>query len=162
MYRTNVSLSLTKGTFMDKTKILQLIREHLENNINVLTESLDSQQSASDMDEGDTLDPEDYSQQSESRDKVMALQIQLDTARAQLSKLEDFSGRKVNGTESGALVETDKNWFYMGIALSSIKAGTKELYGISPDSPAYNAIKGKSIGDKFKIGNADHKIVGIF
>ena len=147
---------------MDKPEILRKVRELLENNINELNRSLDAQQSASDMDEGDTLDPEDYSQQSESRDKVMALRIQLDAARAQLSRLDDFSGRKVNGSESGALIETDKNLFYMGISFSPMKIDGKELYGVSPDSPAFNAIKGKSPGDTVRIGNADHTIQNIY
>ena len=147
---------------MDKSAILRKVRELLESNINELNRSLDAQQSASDMDEGDTLDPEDYSQQSESRDKVMALQIQLDAAHAQLNKLDDFANRKSNGAETGALIETDKNLFYMGISFSPMKIDGKELYGVSPDSPAFNSIKGKSIGDTFRIGNGDHTIQHIY
>ena len=146
---------------MEKRAIMQMIRERLENNVRELTNSLEAQQSASDIDEGDTRDPEDFSQQSESRDKVMALQIQLDTARAQLAKLEDFSGKKINGAETGALVETDKNWFYLGVAFSTLKVDGKELYGVSPDTPAFNVIKGKSKGDHFKIGNNEHTVVNI-
>lgn len=147
---------------MQKTEILQQIREKLEDNIRELTNSLETQRSASNIDEGDTKDPEDFSQQSESRDMEMALQIQLDSAQAQLNRLEEFSGRKSNGTESGALVETDKNWFYMGISFSPMKVGDKELYGVSPDSPAYNSIKGKSSGDRFTIGNNEHRILNVY
>ena len=147
---------------MQKTEIIQQIRRRLEDNIRELTNSLETQRSASNIDEGDTKDPEDFSQQSESRDMEMALQIQLDTALAQLSKLDDFSGRKTNGTESGALVETDKNWFYMGISFSPMRIGDKELYGVSPDSPAFNSIKGKSTGDHFTIGNNDHRILNVY
>ena len=146
---------------MDKKKILQLIREKLENNIHELTSSLDAQRSASDIDEGDTRDPEDFSQQSESRDKEMALQIQLDAAHAQLSKLDDFSGKSVTSADVGALLETDLNWFFMGISFSPISVGGKELYGVSPDSPAFGAMRGKSKGDKFMIGNNEHTIVNI-
>ena len=68
---------------MQKTEIIQLIRGRLEDNIRELTNSLETQRSASNIDEGDTKDPEDFSQQSESRDMEMALQIQLDSANAQ-------------------------------------------------------------------------------
>jgi hypothetical protein len=147
---------------MQKTEIIQLIRGRLEDNIRELTNSLETQRSASNIDEGDTKDPEDFSQQSESRDMEMGLQIQLDTANAQLSKLDDFSGIKTTSAEPGALVETDKNWFYLGISLSHMPVDDKELYGISPDSPAYNSIKGKSSGDHFTIGNNDHKILNVY
>ena len=53
---------------MQKTQIIQLIRGRLEDNIRELTNSLETQRSASNIDEGDTKDPEDFSQQSESRD----------------------------------------------------------------------------------------------
>lgn len=147
---------------MEKSDILRSIRLTLENNVRELENSLEAQRSASDIDEGDTRDPEDFSQQSESRDKVMALQIQLDAARAQLGKLEDLSGKKVNAAEAGALVETDKNWFYMGIPVSAMKVDSKELYGVSPDSPAFNAMKGKSEGETFVIANNEHTILNIF
>ena len=147
---------------MDKKEILQRIRESLENNVRELSNTLESQQSASDIDEGDTRDPEDFSQQSESRDKAMAFQIQLDTARAQLSRLEDFSTKKISGAEPGAIVETDKNLFYLGVSLSPMQIGNKELYGVSPDTPAFNAIRGKSKGDTFKVGTHEHTIKDIY
>lgn len=146
---------------MNKKEILLLIREKLENNIYELTRSLDAQRSASDIDEGDTRDPEDFSQQSESRDKEMALQIQLDAAHAQLIRLDEFSGKMVSIAETGALIETDHNWFFMGISFSPINAGGKELYGVSPDSPAFSAMRGKSEGGKFTIGNNEHTIASI-
>ena len=146
---------------MKKKEILQLIREKLENNIHELNSSLDALKSASDIDEGDTRDPEDFSQQSESRDKEMAMQIQLDAAHAQLSKLDDFSEKMAGTAEAGALIETDRNWFFMGISFSPIGIDGKELYGVSPDSPAFNAMRGMAKGDKFTIGNHEHTIKNI-
>lgn len=152
---------MAKNQHMEKSKILRSIRLTLENNVRELENSLEAQRSASDIDEGDTRDPEDFSQQSESRDKVMALQIQLDAARAQLGKLEDLSGKKITTAEAGALVETDRNWFYMGIPLTSMKIDSKELYGVSPDSPAFNEMKGKTTGETFSIGGNVHVIMSI-
>ena|SRR5688572_24682841 len=153
-------LYLRKMKTMTKGEILQRIREKLEGNVRELESSLESLRSASNMDESDTLDPEDYSQQSESRDREMAMQLQLDAAQAQLVRLEDFSGRKVSIAEPGALIETDRNWFFLGISMS-LNVDGKELYGVSPDTPAFNAMKGKAIGDVFKIGNHEHRILTI-
>lgn len=153
---------MDKNQLMQKSDILLLIREQLQNNIRELNSSLEIQHSASNIDEGDTKDPEDFSQQSESRDLEMGLQIQLDNALLQLEKLDEFSSRKTSGSENGAIVETDKNLFYLGISLSPLHIDGKELYGVSPNSPAYNAIKGMSQGDQFTIGNNDHNIINIF
>ena len=92
----------------------------------------------------------------------MALKIQLDNALLQLEKLNEFSSKKISGVENGALVETDKNWFYLGVSLSHLQVEDKELYGVSPNSPAYNSIRGKSTGDHFSIGKNDHEIVGVY
>ena len=153
-------LYLRKMETMTKGEILQRIREKLESNVRELESSLESLRSASNIDESDTLDPEDYSQQSESRDREMAMQLQLDAAHAQLARLEDFSGKKVSIAESGALIETDRNWFFLGISLS-LNVDGKELYGVSPDTPAFNPMKGKSMGEVFKIGNNEHRIINI-
>ncbi|HUR29777.1 MAG TPA: hypothetical protein VMZ69_00025 [Saprospiraceae bacterium] len=147
---------------MNKQEVLQRIRESLENNVRELSNTLESQRSASDIDGGDTRDPEDFSQQSESRDKEMAFQIQLDAAQAQLGKLDDFTGKKITGAEPGAIVETDKNLFYLGISVSPMHIGNKELYGVSPDTPAYNAIRGKAKGDTFNVGKHEHTILDIY
>ena len=142
--------------------MLELISQQLENNIKELSISLEDYKTASDMDEGDTVDPEDFSQQSEKKEMQYSMQIQLDNARAGLSRLNEFSGKQFSVAKSGALIETEKNWIFLGLAFPGLKVGDKELLGVSPESPAYTVINGKSKGDSFKLGNNNFTILNIY
>jgi hypothetical protein len=146
---------------MDKNEILGLIRRQLERNVSELSSSLDNYRTGSDMDEDDTRDPEDFSQQTESRDMVHLIQQQVDNANALLSRLDSFGQKEFNAVEPGALIETNKNFFFIGLSFPSFQADGKEIIGISPESPAYLSIKGMEQGDKFKIGNNEHTIVKV-
>lgn len=147
---------------MNKSEILKLVKTQLENNVMELNNSLDTYRSGTDMDEGDTRDPEDFSQQTESRDMVLLMQQQLDNANSQLARLETYGKNQSTSVEPGAVVETDRNLFFIGLSIPSFQAGDKEIIGISPESPAYAVIKGKEEGDTFKLGNNEHTILRIY
>ena len=147
---------------MNKEEVLQLITRQVENNINEINNSLEDYKAASNIDEGDTVDPEDYSQQAEKREMQYQMQIRLDNAKAGLIRLNEFSGRSFSVAAIGALVETDKNWFLLGISVPSLHVGNKELLGISPESPAFSIITGKSKGDSFELGKNTYTILGIY
>ncbi|MDQ3016337.1 MAG: hypothetical protein M3R25_06435 [Bacteroidota bacterium] len=146
---------------MNKNDILRRIEHTLRNNIHELTSALNDYEAGANLDEGDTMDPEDYSQQSEQRDLKMQMQIQLDQANNQLSKLQGFANKVSSIVEPGALVNTDKNIFFIGLSLSAQPIDGFDLYCISTDSPAYNAMRGKSEGDHFDIGKETHKITSV-
>lgn len=146
---------------MNRTEILRSIRTMLERNITEITQTLDTYRSSSDIDETDTHDPEDFSQQTESRDMVRLVQQQLDNAQAHLSRLENLADKNAETVEPGAIVKTDKNVFFIGVSFPSITEGEHEILGISPESPAYNTMRGKTKGDSFKLGNHEYTITGI-
>lgn len=146
---------------MIKQSILQQIEQTLRNNINEITNALNDYEASANLDEGDTMDPEDYSQQSEARELKMQMQIQLDQARNQLTRLQGFSQKESTQAEPGALVTTDKNLFFVGLSLSSMGIDGKDLYCISTESPAYTAVRGKSAGDHFDIGKETHTILSV-
>lgn len=143
---------------MEKKQILDLIGQSLQDNIRELTNALNDYEAGSNLDEGDTIDPEDYSQQAEQREMQMQMQLQLDQARSQLTKLQSYMGKTSTVVEPGALVETDKNVFFIGLSMASVQADDKEVYGVSVDSPAYAAIRGKQEGEDFILGNETHTI----
>src|SRR5687767_5437815 len=134
-------VTLKKTQEMDKSQLLQLIHQQLENNVLELNHSLDTYRSGSDMDEDDTRDPEDFSQQNESRDMVLLMQQQLDNANALLNRLESLAEKHNTTIEPGAMVETDKNIFFIGLSFPSFRSSGKEIIGISSESPAYTLIK---------------------
>lgn len=146
---------------MDKAEIIRLISEHLENNIHELGKSLEDYRSGSDLDESDTRDMEDFSQQSEQKEMQYQMQIQLDHVQANLIRLNDLDKGDFSVARPGAIVETDKNLFLLGISVPPMPVGDKELIGVSPESPAFGIINGKSAGDQFELGNNKYTIQGI-
>ena len=147
---------------MNKEEVLQIITRQVESNINEISNSLEDYKDASNIDEGDTVDPEDYSQQAEKREMQYQMQIRLDNAKAGLIRLKEFSSKQFSTASSGALLETDKNWFLLGISIPSLHLGNKELLGISPESPAFSIINGKSAGDSFELGKNTYTILRIY
>ncbi len=146
---------------MEKEKILQLIARQLENNVMELSKSLEDYKNASNLDEGDTMDPEDYSQQAEQKEMQYQMQYQLDNAQSGLNRLQEFSGKTFSVAKTGALVETDKNWILLGLSIPSLHVGEKELLGISPESPAFAVINGKSKGESFTLGKNNFTIINV-
>ena len=141
--------------------MLQKIAEALESNIMEINNALEDHKEASDMDEGDTRDMEDFSQQAEHKEMQYQMQIQLDNAQAGLNRLREFSNEKFSEAKAGALIETDKQWFLLGIAFPAIDVNGKELLGVSPESPAFQTIHGKQKGDTFTLGNNTYNILGV-
>ncbi len=146
---------------MKKHNIIQQIEQTLRNNITELTNALNDYEASSNLDEGDTIDPEDYSQQSEAREMKMQMQIQLDQEQNQLIRLQGFTQKESTQVEPGALVTTDKNLFFIGLSLPTMGIDGKDLYCISTESPAFSAVRGKGEGDHFDIGKETHTIISV-
>ncbi|MEO6133456.1 MAG: hypothetical protein ABIQ02_16570 [Saprospiraceae bacterium] len=146
---------------MQKEELLKLVAQHMESNIAEIHSSQDDYEAASSMDEGETNDPEDFSQKSEKKELQYQMQIQLDLARNHLEQLKEFSGKEYTTATSGALIETDKNYFLLGVSFPAIHVIQKELLGISTESPAFSVINGKGQGDTFTLGKNEFTILSI-
>ena len=147
---------------MNKKDILLFIRQMLEDNIRELTNSLETYRTGTDLDEDDTMDPDDFSQQTESRDMLLLIQNQLNQAQGQINRLQGYADKECSVAEPGAVIETDKNLFFIGVSFPQGQYKGKELLGLSSESPAYATIKGKSNGDTFHIGSTKHTIENIY
>ena len=146
---------------MKKAAIIDAISAQLRRNMDELSTSLDTYETTSDLDENDTRDLEDLSQQDESKDIQRQLQHQLLQAQEAYTQLQELAGETVSSVKPGALVRTDKNLFFIGPSLASIDIGDQELICISPESPAFQVMRGKKAGDNFELANDTYKIVGV-
>jgi hypothetical protein len=146
---------------MKKEEILEQVVQQMENNIAEIRISLQDYETASDIDEGDTSDPENFSQQSEQKELQYQMQIQLDSAQSSLIELKEFLGKEYSVAKAGALIETETHYFFLGVSFPVIHIGKKELLGISTESPAYVVINGKSKGDTFTLGKNKYTISAI-
>ena len=147
---------------MNRTDVLGKIRLNLERNLAELTQALNDYESASNIDEADTLDPEDLSQQTEFKEMQMRMKFHLEQVNSQLSRLQELSGKKVNTVEAGAIVETDHNLLFIGVSCPAIPIDGREILGISTETPIYASIKGKMTGDTFKMGKEEYSITSIY
>src|SRR5688572_14096164 len=147
---------------MNRSEIFQLVQRQLETNIEELTQALENYRAASDLDEADTRDLEDFSQQSENKEMQLQMEGQVENAREQLTRLQELADEISDTAGVGSLVETDKNIFLLGLSLSPMMAADKEVIGISVQSPAYAIINDKQKGESISLGNNKHTILGIY
>ncbi len=146
---------------MNKAAIIETISAQLKRNMDELITSLDNYETTSDLDENDTRDMEDLSQQDESKDIQRQLQRQLLQAQEAYAQLQELVGESVTSAKPGALVTTDKNLFFIGPSMSSMQVGDQDLFCISPESPAFLVMRGKRSGDSFELSNETYRITGV-
>jgi len=146
---------------MNREDILDKIRQSMASNRGELTQALNDYESASNIDEGDTLDPEDFSQQTEFKEMQMRMKIHIDQVNDQIERLEELANKKVNTIEAGAIIETPKNLIFIGVSFPTIALDGKELLGITTETPIYASLKGKGKGDQIKLGKEEYSIIAI-
>jgi hypothetical protein len=143
---------------MDKAIILSKIIDEHQKVIDNLKASVERYKTASDMDEDNTLDPDDYARQTEAKDMQLRFEQKLKAAKQKLQFLEDSKKETKEEIEPGTLMETDKNFIFVGVSVPVVKYEGKEIICFSEDAPIYKSIKGKKIGDIFEIGENKFEI----
>ena len=146
---------------MDKQKFQIKLKEQQLAIIADIQEKIDTMGTMADIDESDTIDPEDFSHQAESGEMKTLFEQKLKRAKADLELINkiDFSEKKC--AETGAIVCTEKFNFFLGLALVPFEFDTKKIVGISTESSIYPVIKGKKIGDSFSHSDNQYTIVEI-
>lgn len=83
-------------------------------------------------------------------------------AVAQKQLLELISTQRVHDTvQSGSIVETDKNVFYISVAAGAIIIDNKKYLAISPSSPIGSKMIGLKQGDAFVFNNVKQTIISV-
>lgn len=146
---------------MDKNLLKDHLLQMQKNVILELEEVISSKHSMVDLDEGDTMDPEDYSHQYESGEMEQLISTQLNKAKRNFDLLNsiDFGPKKT--IQPGALVETSKFNFIIGQATVPFDIDGKHIVGVSVDSPIYPIMVNKKEGDQFSYCGIDYKIIKI-
>lgn len=143
---------------MTKKEILQQIIDQEAGYIEKLKETLEEYKEASDLDEQETIDRQEMSQANEAKDMQMRMRLQLDKANLDFADVKKIGALDYNRVEAGALVTTDKAYFFVGVSIHNLEIKGKDLYGVSVESPAFKEILGKVEGDKFKLGENTYNI----
>lgn len=143
---------------MDKARILSKIIDEQTKIISNLHASAQEYKTESEMDEDNTLDPDDYTRQNTAKDMQLRFEKMLQEAKQSLKFLEDSIQNVKNKIEPGALAETNKNYFFVGVSVPIFKIEDKEVISFSETAPIYKSVKNKKIGDIFEIGKNNFEI----
>lgn len=145
-----------------KEKILNFLITDLEKSVVTFENAIAELKGLSDLDENATKDPEDFSHQNVSRDMEMRYNVQLEQARHDLVAVKQLMHRENSTISPGALIETDKRWFFVGLSSPAIKVNDKELICFTTSAPVYRMLEGKKAGELFTLGKEKFQIVNIY
>ena len=146
---------------MKKKEIIDILFKNHEQTILDLKERISDALSMIDLDENDTIDPEDFSHSEESKELNELMYIQLAKAEKELEKLKSIDFSTKSKIEEGAIVTTEKFTFCIGIATVPFKIGDGNLMGISINAPIYEIMKDKTVGDGYTYNENQYKILEI-
>ena len=146
----------------DKLRLQESLIKNFQDLVHHIQDELVDKKSMADLEEGDTLDPEDYSKQNESNEMVHLLRNQLQKTLLEIDKLAriDFSKKDKVGT--GALVKTENFMFFIGVAISPFTFEENQIVGVSIEAPIYHSIRDKKVGDTFQFAGIQDKIIAIY
>ncbi len=146
---------------MKRNDIINKIIDEQKRIVANLENSVERYDHASDLDEDGTIDPDDLSQQTQSRDMLLRFTQLLDKAKNDLEYLITETDEEHNAIEEGVLIETDKAYIFIGISVPKFSAGDKDVYAISVEAPIYTNIRGKKVGDVVDFNQQEMKIISI-
>lgn len=146
---------------MNKEIIINKLFSIQDKVINDLKERISVVKVAADLDEDETIDLDEFSQQNESNEMNELLLHQLEKAEKDKLRLNSINFREKSAIELGAVVKTDQFSFVVGIATFPFNIEGNQFVGISLEAPIYSMMKGKVTGESFSFANNLYKIVSI-
>lgn len=144
---------------MKRVDIITIIIEEQKVVIDSLEQTVERYKIASDLDEESTHDPEDFSQQTQAKDMQLRYEKMLKEANQSLAFLETELKEVHEKIEKGTLIETDKNFLFVGISVPVFTFEDKEVIAFSDHAPVFQNIKGKNRGDTVTVGSNSLQII---
>lgn len=146
---------------MSRKEIINKIIDEQRKIIENLENSVDRYKTNSDMDENDTSDPDDFARQTEAKDMQLRFEKMLTKEKKDLAFLLSEVDKTHDSAEPGALIETDKNFFFICVPIPVFRHNGKDVFSISPEAPVYSKLRGKKIGDQIEVGPNTFQIESI-
>lgn len=146
---------------MNRKDIISKIIKEQNEVIESLKQSVERYKTASDIDEESTHDPEDFSNQTVAKDMQLRFESMLSEAEQNLHFLENETEITHTDIENGSLIDTDKNFIFVGVSVPVFEAEGKQVLSFSEKAPVFETMKGKLVGDIVKVGEDSLKIQSI-
>jgi hypothetical protein len=144
---------------MDKIKFKAHVVQLQQHVIQQLEERIQSIHGMVDIDDEDIKDPDDFSHQTESSEFEKLIKSQLFKAKRENQRLEDTNFSTKKTVEPGAIIQTGKFNFFIGIATTPFEYEELHVVGVSPDAPIYPSMAGKKKGESFSFGGHNYEII---
>ena len=146
---------------MDKQKLYQLVSEKIDQKIQSL-ELLISETRQSNNDTKSSMGDKYETGREMLQQAINNLQIQLNEVLKQKNYLKTMSSKFSEKVEKGALIQTDKGYFFISVSLGEILFDDKKMFAISSESPLAIALLGKIKNEVVIFNNSKQKIENIW
>ncbi len=127
-----------------------------------LLEEMDSLHKGVDLDEEDTLDPEDFSHQTEAGDLERSHEQRLNQSREKRERLEKLPIQELSEVGIGAVVETKDHTFFISVASRAFEVNGRTITPLSTQAPLYEELVGSKVGDTITLGEKKEVITRIW
>lgn len=142
---------------MKRVNVLKLIIQKQEEVIENIEQSVLIYKADADLDEEDTMDPDDFSHQSESKDMQLRFEQHLKEENQKLKVLQS----ELDEGNSLQFIESENYIILLGLSIPLFKYN-KSIIGISEDAPIYSSLRKLTKGDELKLGNTTEKVEDIY
>ena len=146
---------------MNKDKVKNRLFELQDSIIETLREKIETTHTMVDIDEEDTIDPEDFSHQHESGVVKRLITDQLVKELKNLEQLKQIDFNEKQSVMPGAIVKTNSFNFFIGLATLPFEVDEERIIGISTASPIYALLAHKEEGEGFSFRGNDYIINSI-
>lgn len=142
---------------MNKIQIISIIKNKISAKIQVF-ENLIAETRASSNDTKSSMGDKYETGREMLQQEINNIQRQLNETLNQQSFLQKLNTEACTKAQNGALVKTDKGFFYISVSAGEIVFENKKIMTISNESPLAKAMFGKKVKENFIINNTTQTI----
>lgn len=142
---------------MNKENILQILKDKISEKIKTF-ENLIAETRASSNDTKSSMGDKYETGREMLQQEINNIQRQLNETLNQQNFLKKLNTEVCTKVQNGALVKTDKGFFYISASVGEIVFEGKKIMTISSESPLAKAMFGKKIAETFIINNVNQVI----
>lgn len=147
---------------MNKLTVKQACLTQLKSRISELEKALKETQGSANDDTKSTAGDKHETSRAMAQIEVERLGQQLQQQLQQLNLLQSIPTQTMTRVEPGALVATDKGWFYFGIAQGQVKIEQTSIMTLGMSAPLSQEMLHKTTGEEASINGNIYHITGIF
>ncbi|MBW8523572.1 hypothetical protein K0U91_12410 [Chryseobacterium chendengshani] len=146
---------------MNKKEILQILKDKISTKIQTF-ENLINETRASSNDTKSSMGDKYETGREMLQQEINNIQRQLNETLIQQNVLQKLNTETCTKVQTGALVETDKGWFYISVSSGEIIFEDRKIITVSNESPLAKAMTGLVSGQIFSINNTDYSVKNMY